>query len=259
MARRRLEGMRVVVTGASSGIGAQLVRQLIDSQALVVATARRGPRLAELRRSLGPGSEHLYCIEGDITHDDIRNKVIRAAEQNLGGLDTLINNAGAGAMGDFAEADAGRLRAIMEVNFFAPVELIRLALPQLSTGRDPVIVNVGSVLGHRAVRGKSEYCASKFALHGFSDALRAELSETGIGVLHACPSTTASEFFERVMEGSGPGTPRGAMSPRSVAAKILRAIQSRKDELIISCGGKALVWLDRCCPTLANRVIARFS
>ena len=92
-----------------------------------------------------------------------------------GGLDLLVNNAGIGAQGRFAEADPARLRQIMEVNFFAPAEMTRAALPLLKQGRRPMIVNIGSILGHRGIPGTSEYCASKFAVQGFSESLRAEL------------------------------------------------------------------------------------
>ena len=119
---------------------------------------------------------------------------MEAVQQETGGLDLLVNNAGVGALGEFAEADPQRLRTVMEVNFFAPAELIRAAMPLLRAGEQPMIVNIGSVLGHRAVPLKSEYCASKFALHGFSDAVRAELADQGIDLLMVSPSTTQRSF-----------------------------------------------------------------
>ena len=103
-----------------------------------------------------------------------------------------------------SQAGEERLRRVMEVNFFAPVELIRSAIPLLREGKRPLIVNISSVFGHRAVPRKSEYCASKFALHGFSDALRAELAREGIDVLLVSPSTTQSEFFDMVLEHESP-------------------------------------------------------
>ena len=106
----------------------------------------------------------------------------------------------------------------MEVNFFAPAELIRAALPLLRAGRRPLIVNIGSVLGHVAVPHKSEYCASKFALHGLSDALRAELSREGIDLLLVSPSTTESEFADHVVETDG-RPPRRLLGRMSAAAR----------------------------------------
>ena len=133
---------------------------------------------------------------GDITEPAIRGRLLDVARTEFGGLDCLINNAGMGGIGNFADTNESRLRRIMEVNFFAPLELTRLAIPKLRHGNRPLIVNVASVLGHRAVPKKSEYCASKFALHGFSDSLRSELAPQGIDVLIVSPSTTDTEFFD---------------------------------------------------------------
>ena len=146
----------------------------------------------------------------------------------------------------------------MEVNFFAPAEFIREALPMLRAGNRPLIVNIGSVLGHRAVPEKSEYCASKFALHGLSDSLRTELASSRIDVLLVSPSTTASEFFDRAVgEASRPQGRFGAMSPEAVARRTALAMQSGRREIILSASGKLLVWLDRLCPPLADWLVAR--
>jgi short-subunit dehydrogenase len=165
-----------------------------------------------------------------------------------------------GAIGPFARAHEDRLRRVMEVNFFAPAELIRVALPMLRAGQRPLIVNIGSVLGHRAVANKSEYCASKFALHGLSDALRAELAGEGIDLLLVSPSTTRSEFADHLLEAdSRPSRWQfGQMSADQVAARAIRAMCRGRHEIILSPGGKLLVWLDRLSPPLLNRLIARF-
>jgi short-subunit dehydrogenase len=185
---------------------------------------------------------------------------LTVATEEFGGLDILVNNAGVGAIGLFADAGPDRLQRIMDINFFAPVELIRSAIPMLRNGNQPIIVNVSSVLGHRAVPKKSEYCASKFALHGFSDALRAELSADGIDVLLVSPSTTQSEFFDNVLEDNArlPWLKLGGMRADRVARKTVRAIAKGRQEIILTPGGKMLVWCDRLCPPLVNRLVARF-
>jgi short-subunit dehydrogenase len=189
----------------------------------------------------------------------VRANLIQAAAEQLGGLDVLVNNAGIGAIGPFASATPERLRRVMEVNFFAPVELMRLALPLLREGRQPMIVNVASVLAHRAVPGKSEYCASKFALHGFSDAIRSELTRAGIDVLVVNPSTTESEFFNNLGQEQPSARPfRRAMPAAAVARHTVRALQQGRHEIVLSLGGKAVVWLDRMFPTLADNLIGRF-
>lgn len=260
MARRTIAGARAIVTGASSGIGRELALELARQGAQLVVTARRGERLEQLVDEIRAAGSPAFAVVGDITDKSLRQTLLDAARSQLAGLDLLINNAGVGAIGPFAEADAGRLARIMDVNFFAPAELIRSALPLLRGGRKPLIANISSVLGHRAVPKKSEYCASKFALHGFSDSLRAELAADGIDVLLVSPSTTQSEFFESVLEDRAnlPWRKLGAMPARAVARRIVSAIRRGRHEIILTPGGKLLVWFDRLCPPLVNRLVARF-
>ena len=256
MAKSQLEQRRILITGASSGIGRELARQLATEGARVLVTARRQDRLAEITAEIEQSGGQAIYLPGDLASEAFRQNLCDFAQEKYGGLDVLINNAGIGAIGDFADADSDRLRNVMEVNFFAPVELIRVSLPMLRCGNQPLIVNVSSVLAHRAVPTKSEYCASKFAIHGFSDALRAELANDGIQVLLASPSTTASEFFDDLAQSNG--KQRRGMPPATVAKHIVRAMQTHRHEIIISYEGKLLVWLDRLWPTLANKLMAKF-
>lgn len=258
MARRSISGLRTIVTGASAGIGRALTIELIRQGAKVIAFGRRADRLAALAAEL-PTPENYRLLAGDVTKSGDRRAVLETAEREFGGLDCLINNAGSGAIGPFAAADENRLRQVMEVNFFAPAELIRAAIPLLATGRSPIIVNVGSVLGHRAIPGMSEYCASKFAIHGLSDSLRAELEPRGIDLLLVSPSTTASEFFDVAIGGGKQRLHRfGSMTAEAVARRTVAAIAAGRHEIILSLGGKALVWFDRLCPPLAHWFITRF-
>jgi short-subunit dehydrogenase len=285
MARRTIAGLRAIVTGASSGIGRALVIELLRDGASIVTLARREERLRELeselsalgtpQRALATASERFAWMAGDVTRREDRTAAIALCRDRFGGIDCLVNNAGFGADGPFTEADEARLRAIFEANFFAAAEFIRESLPQLRQGSKPIIVNIGSVLGHFAVPGKSEYCASKFALHGLSDALRIELSRDGIDVLLVSPSTTDTEFFAVASRSRPPGgTPNdakpspgereesasrfGSMTPDAVARRIVVAMRRGRREIILSAGGKLLVWLDRLCPPLAQWIISRW-
>jgi short-subunit dehydrogenase len=259
MARRSIDGLRAIVTGASSGIGRAVVVELLRRGARVVALARREDRLRQLAGEMSE-PDSLRWIAGDVTSRDDRAAALELAQREFGGLDALVNNAGIGALGRFEEAGEARLRQVMEVNFFAPAEFIREALPMLRSGTRPLIVNVSSVLGHRAVPEKSEYCASKFALHGFSDSLRAELVIRGIDVLLVSPSTTESEFFaQAVGKSSRPRGPFGAMAAEVVARQIVAAMRSGRREIILSASGKLLVWIDRLCPPLADWIVRRWA
>ena len=262
MPRWRASGARAIVTGASSGIGLEIALQLAQAGARVIATARRSDRLSALsEQASSSGRGKIIARPGDITDPTFRASLIDQAVHDFGGLDLLVNNAGIGGIGPFEHADHDRMHRVFDVNFFAPAELTRIALPLLRCGKAPVICNISSVLGHRAVPKKSEYSASKFAMHGWSDALRAELAADGIQVTLVSPSTTASEFFDVAIQSNDPGKPTTemkAMSAGRVAAQSIRAIERRKDEVILSLGGKTLVYADRLWPWLMNRLVARF-
>ena len=259
MTTRELAKKRVLVTGASGGIGKAIARRLAALGAQLVLTARRGDRLAELQDEIAAVSGICHIAVGDITSGRVRQSIIENCEPQLGGLDILINNAGVGAVGRFDESSELVLRQIMDVNFFAPVELTRLALPLLKNGRNPMLVNIGSILGHRSVPLKSEYCASKFALHGWTDAIRAELVRDRVDVLLVSPSTTDSEFFENVVENKSSDSYQASrpMPPDYVAKKTIEAMQRGSHEIILPLSGKAIVWLDRLLPTVANKIVAR--
>ncbi len=261
MSRRNLVGMRVAITGATSGIGRAIAIELSRRGCKVIANGRRGERLHQLQKEIESSGGECHVVIGDITEPATRDRIIELCREKWNAIDCLINCAGIGAMGRFDEADEQRLRQVFEVNFFSAVELIRSSLPLLATGYLPIIVNVSSVLGHRAVPFKSEYCASKFAIHGFSDALRGELQMPKIEVLLISPSTTDSEFFDSAIEDRMRRDWKGAraMPPERVAQITAHAIRLGRKEVIISLGGKALVWLDRLAPNFADYLIAKFA
>jgi short-subunit dehydrogenase len=260
MTRREIADTRFAITGTSSGIGRALAVALAGQKARLVLNARRQDKLDELAaevRALGAQAE---IVAGDITEPAVRAAIIQRAETSLGGLDVLVNNTGIGAVGRFDEAGPERLRRIMEVNFFALVEMTRLALPLLNEGRHPMIVNVSSILGHRALPRSSEYCASKFAVQGFSEALRAELHASGVDVLVVSPGTTATEFFDSVIDRRGstrwrkqPGVPAEV-----VARRMVRAIRRGSHEIVPNARGQMLVWLNRLAPRLTDAILQRY-
>lgn len=260
MARRPIHGLRGILTGASSGIGRALATELVHQGARLVVVARRPERLDELKQSLAGAPGEILTLAGDIADPAVQRDAVKYAVDSFGGLDLLVNNAGIGAMGRFDEASPERLRQVMEVNFFAAVELTRLALPALEQGRTPIVVNVSSVLGHRGVPGCAEYCASKFALEGFSQSLRAELAPRGIDVLVVSPARTKTEFFEQAIDANSTPWPGiKGMSSERVARRTVRAIRRGQHQLVISAGGKALVWVSRLFPGIVDRVLARHS
>jgi short-subunit dehydrogenase len=259
MPKRNLTGRRALVTGASSGIGRELAIELARRGADVVLFARRADRLTEVAAEISKLGRRAVIVAGDVTEAEARRRALDAARRELGGLDILINNAGIAAHGRFAESDPARLRPIMETNFFAPVELIRAAIPLLREGRQPLIVNVGSILGERAAPHKAEYSASKFALHGFSEALRPELKREGIDVVLVAPGPTASEHFDTLLEDAGlPWKEPRRMPAVEAARQIVRAVERGQNRLIIGWPSRFWLLLNRLSPRLVDRILTRY-
>ncbi len=261
MARRDIEDSRSLVTGASSGIGRAIAKELARQGGKVVCVARREDRLEALAKEIEAVGGSVVTVAGDVTDSETRKRGIEAAISHFGGLDVLVNNAGVGAVGPFASSDPERVRRIMEVNFFALVEMTRLALPHLKQGRAPIIVNVSSILGRRGVPHNSEYTASKFAVHGFSESIRAEFAGSGIDVLVVSPGTTETEFFDNVLESKGgPKWPEhAAVSADAVARATVRAIRRGSHEITPYLWGKVLVLLNRVSPWFVDKLMERYA
>jgi short-subunit dehydrogenase len=255
-----LKSSRTILTGASSGIGWELAQRLAEKNARLLLASRNQERLQILEKTIRDKGGEAHVVVTDVSKPEDRVRLIEAAKTQFAGIDLLINNAGVGAMGFFADASIDRLRRIFEVNFFGAVELTRLALPFLVTGRDPMVVNVGSILGRRAIPGCTEYCASKFALSGWSEGLRAELAQQGVHVLLANPGSTHTSFRDNLIEDQLRfGWQSGGMSADRCARIIVRAIERRRNEVVMTAQGKMLILLNRLVPRLVDGVTQRLA
>jgi short-subunit dehydrogenase len=251
--RRELAGARMLITGASQGIGRALAVEAARRGVKVLAAARNEQMLRELAEQV-QGS--LVTVQADVTSAADRQKMVDAAQANFGGLDILVNNAGIGATGHFADAAADRLRKIMEVNFFGLTETTRAFLPMLKKGNRPAIVNISSIAGKRGIPARSDYSASKFAVQGFSEALRAELAKDGVDVLVVCPGLTQTNFSHNMIEQKAliqMDHMRG-MTAEQVAVQTLRAIAKGKNEVCLTLQGKLLVLVSRFFPWVADLI-----
>ena len=250
--RRTIAGSRVAVTGASAGIGLALAEEFGRRGAKLVLNARREDVLRGIAEKLAAGGTEVEIVVGDVADPEVRAKLLAAAQERFGGLDTLINNAGVGVFGRFADAQPEQLRQVFEVDFFAAAELTRSAIPLLRQGRDALVINIGSILGQRGIPYSAEYCAAKFAMRGFSEALRPELKKLGIGLLLVSPGTTDTGFFNNVlaMNVSLPwrkNNPRGT-PPAAVARATANAAERGRREIVPSFGGAAMLLLNRFFP-----------
>lgn len=260
MARRDLRGKRIIITGASSGIGRGLTIEAARRGARILASARNEDRLkATIAEARQAGGE-IIPVLGDVTIAEDRERLMHSVEQHFGGLDLLVNNAGIGATGHFQYAQSDRLRKIMEVNFFAPCELSRVAIPLLKEGADPAIVMINSVAGRRAIPSRAEYSASKYALMGFSEALRAELSKDDVQLHVVSPGLTESSFEENMIENNARHSlhAQRSMSALEAAKLIWNAVEARKNEATLTFRGRLLLLLNRLAPRFIDYKMAKF-
>jgi short-subunit dehydrogenase len=259
MSRRPISGSRILITGASQGIGKALTVLAVQRGAWVLAVARSQDLLDQLATEVQGASGVLEIIKADITRPDDRQRIVEKAQESFSGLDVLINNAGIGATGHFAEGNPEHLRAIMEVNFFGTTEMTRVCLPLLKQGRHPAIVNVSSIAAKRGIPARSEYSASKFAVQGFSEALRAEMVRFGIDVIVVCPGLTQTNFSQNMLQQTARmkvDHMRG-MTPEAVADATLRALAQGRREVVLTAQGKLLSLVSRFLPGLADRIAAK--
>lgn len=256
---RRLAGLRAIVTGASSGVGRAVVRELSRRGCRCLATARREERLDALaQEALAEGRPPILVLAGDITAADTRRRLLATARDSLGGLDLVVTAAGCGAIGSFRDADPATLRTVMELDFFAPAELVRGSLDLLAGSADPAVVFVGSILGLHPLPLHADYCAAKAALRCLAGALRAELAPGGIDVVLASLGPTESEFWETLVAGTRPAWSRGTpMSAEAAARAIVAAIEHRRPEVLPGWSAKGYAIAARLCPWLIDAFVAR--
>jgi short-subunit dehydrogenase len=234
-----LKGKTVIITGASSGIGAALAVEFSHRGARLTLAARRLDRLKEIAQRC-PGE--VLPISADLTQETDRGRIVQKTLEKWGGVDILVNNAGLGIYGDFESATDEDWRRIFEVNLFALVFMTRAVLPHMHSRGSGIIVNIASIGGLIAHSDKvTPYVASKHAVVGFSRGLAKDLAGTGIRVLAVCPHLTDTEFFS-----TSPGAQEMAPvvdklksfmdRPEDVARGILEKLDS--DRLVIFPTGK---------------------
>jgi short-subunit dehydrogenase len=260
---RILQGSRLLITGASGGIGRCLAEQAVRAGARVAVAARSADKLDELASALNaaPGGTtgEVLAIPADVTVEADRRRLLQTIVEHFGGLDVLVNNAGVASFGHFRGSTEEILRQIMEVNFFAPAELIRAAIPTLTQGRQPAIVNVSSMCGRRGLPAWPEYSASKFALCGLTEALRGEMARFDIDVLLIVPGLTRSDLGQHLLRNEGRmkiDFSRG-MPPEQVARGILKALVRNRRETVLGWEARWILRFQRFWPRLVDRLLAR--
>ena len=253
----RLQGKNVLITGASSGIGRAAALEFARRGANLVIGARRAELLEEVARLCRERGVKCTTIVADVSRRDDCKRLIDSA----GRIDILVNNAGFAIFADIEKAAPDDLQQMMETNYFGAVWCAQAALPAMLARGDGVIVNVASIAGLMGYARMGGYCATKFAMIGFSEALRDEVIGRGVRVALVCPGTVETEFFVKAERGKMPGASRLilAIKPERVAKAICDSAEDGRYRRILPFGAAVFMRLKEHFPRLAHAVFRRAS
>lgn len=251
----------VVITGGTEGIGKALVTALLEKGAMVATCGRNEEKLNTLREALHHDS--LRVFRADVSKEEDCSNFIEKCIAEFGRLDILINNAGISMRALFNDSSLDTMRQVMEINFWGSVYCTKFALPQIIQNKG-MIVSVSSIAGYRGLPGRSGYSASKFALNGWMEALRTELLDDGVHVMWVCPGFTSSNIRNVALDASA--KPQGAspmeegklMSAEECATHIIRAMEKKKRNLILTFQGKQTVFMNKYFPSLTDKLTKKF-
>ena len=249
----------IVITGASDGIGAEMARQLArreGAQVALVLAARNEARLALVASQCAELGAQTLVLPTDVSLEPDCRALVAATAQRFGQIDVLINNAGMSAQALFDQVKADDLawyEQLMRVNLWGSVWCTHAALPYLKQSRGSIVA-VSSMAGLFGVPGRTAYSASKFALTGFFEALRAELITAGVSVTTAYPGVVATQIRHHGLNAAGQTAGSSglkednAMSVEECARLILQGLQSRQREVVMTAKGKLGRWLKLLAP-----------
>ena len=250
MSGGKFEGRSVLVTGASSGIGADLARQFAGQGARVALVARRRERLEALAAEITQaGYPEPVVIEADLCTDGASTKVVAQATTALGPIEVLVNNAGVGYAGAFADLEPKQIGQMLDLNIRALLRLTHLVLPEMLQRRQGWIMNVASVVGHVPFACMPVYAPSKSFVVAFTDALWAQTRRTGVTVTCLAPGTTRTEFFDhREWTGVREALMKMSMSPERVARIGIRALSKGRRSAVCGWSNATFVLLMKLVP-----------
>jgi dehydrogenase/reductase SDR family protein 7B len=248
----------IIITGGSSGIGKALAEKFGHEGSKLIITGRNKGRLEYTAAELQDQGITVVPVVADVSIETDCAHVVDTAIREFGKIDVLVNNAGISMRALFEDLQLDVFRKVMEVNFFGLVNTTKYALPHIIRSKGSV-VGISSVNGKRATPARSAYSASKFAMIGFLESLRAEMMDRGVHVLSVCPGFTASNIRRTALMANGKvyGGPQRdeshMMGADEVAAHVYHAVVHRKRDVLLTLQGKLAVWLNMFFPRWMDR------
>ncbi len=250
----------VLITGASSGLGEACARAFASHGSRVVLAARREDRLNELTALLQSQGHRALAVRCDVTQPDDARALFDRLGETFGALDVLVNNAGVGLFGPLEAVTDAQLERVFQVNVLGLTRVTQGALPFLKKSADAHVVNVSSVLGHRALPMLGGYSASKAAVNSLTESMRLELAPWGIDVHLVSPGLIATEFRQVRLHAPGFGPeqlPDDGVPPEAVAQTIVEMCRTGRKEAVVGWSSRAIVWSNRLAPRLFDKIAHR--
>ncbi len=247
----------VLITGASEGIGAACANVLRERGARLSLNARSEEKL----RTLAHAGD--FVAAGDITVAEARERIVADTLDRFGTIDVLINNAGVGLYEPAWSAPEHLVRAMFDLNLFAPLAMIRAVVPHMRKQRAGTIVNVGSIAGKMTLPWLTLYSASKYAIGSLTDGLRMELRRDGIHMMTVCPGYVDTQFQAHILGGTVPAelrrSRRFAITAPECAKAIARGLERDARTVMAPASGWLLVAVARLLPSLVDAQLEKIS
>ncbi len=245
----------MVITGASSGIGEQSAEKFAQLHAIVILVSRNEEKLQQISSRLSKYQTTILVYACDISKKDQVDKMAKFVIEKFGSVDVLVNNAGFGIYDTVEKIKVEEMESQMSTNFFGMMYCIKAFLPKMLEKRSGHIVNVASVAGSVGIPGMASYCASKFAMLGFSESLYHELKGTGVGITVVSPIMVRTNFFDHVSFGKMPRYSSTSLDPKTVANAIIKASSSPRLEIVVPQFVRFVIWLKQTLPYIINPII----
>ncbi len=247
----QLMGKRLLVTGASGGIGTALCRLLEQHGVKLVMTCHQAAPVDDLRATLGKAHD---IVPADISTQAGRDEIVSVCE-HAGGIDGVINLAGIMDFSLFANQSPQMISRTLEINTLSPILLTHQLLPQLTQKDSAIILNVGSIFGSIGHPGFTVYCASKAAIKTFSEALSREMADTPVRVSYIAPRATATKLNSEKVMALNTALGNKADTPDYVARQIIDTLLSEQSQRFLGWPEKLFVRLNALFPSLVHRAL----
>ena len=248
----------VLITGASSGIGKQTAIEFAKLGSSIILVARRKNKLEQVENELKQFNVNTLVCACDVSKKDQVEELSKIVLQKFDSIDILVNNAGFAIYGSVSDLSINEIESQMETNYFGMIYCVKNFLPLMLKKKSGHIVNVASVGASFSVPGVSSYCATKFAMLGFSEGLKHELYGTGVGLTVVSPIMVRTPLFEHPSFTNFSKFSTGvSLSSETVAKTIIKASNSSRLEIVVPSVARAVIWFKQTFPFLINPIVGR--